>query len=225
MSPTIVLRNGQPEVAVGSPGGSTIITTVLQILVEHLDFGRPLPDALATPRASQRNTASVSAEPAFIASADGAGVQALGHTLANGGEIGAATGIDFQQGGVMQAVAEPVRRGGGHAEAIGPRGRAVECGGGVVVTGALRAGRTVRIRAELLLRGTPAGERRVIARGAGVRANATTNVRGVARFRARLGAAGTLVIRIAGTPCAARFRVQAATGVAAGGAGLTGRRF
>jgi gamma-glutamyltranspeptidase/glutathione hydrolase len=39
MSPTIVLRDGEPVLAVGSPGGATIITTVLQILVDDLDLG------------------------------------------------------------------------------------------------------------------------------------------------------------------------------------------
>ena len=67
MSPTIVLDDGRPVLALGSPGGSMIITTVLQTLLNRLDFGYSLPDALAAPRASQRNTASVSAEPAFIA--------------------------------------------------------------------------------------------------------------------------------------------------------------
>ena len=58
MAPTIVTRNGRPFLAVGSPGGSTIITTVLQILVERLDLGKTLPEAIAAPRASQRNGAT-----------------------------------------------------------------------------------------------------------------------------------------------------------------------
>src|SRR5690606_10374071 len=62
MSPTIVLRGGEPVLALGSPGGSTIITTVLQTLTNHLDRGMPIADALAAPRAAQRNTASVTAE-------------------------------------------------------------------------------------------------------------------------------------------------------------------
>ncbi|MDT4913262.1 MAG: gamma-glutamyltranspeptidase / glutathione hydrolase, partial [Pseudonocardiales bacterium] len=43
MSPTIVLNNGRFDFAVGSPGGATIITTVLQILINHIDFGMSLP--------------------------------------------------------------------------------------------------------------------------------------------------------------------------------------
>ena len=159
MAPTIMLRNGRPEVAVGSPGGSMIITTVLQTLVEHLDFGRPLPDAIATPRASQRNTAAVSAEPAFIASPDAAALQALGHTFTNAGEIGAATGIDFQADRVMQAVAEPVRRGGGHAAAL--RGSATfrRCDCDIEASrsgrGEMTSGRSYRIRVKIDLLGHP----------------------------------------------------------------------
>ena len=63
MAPTIILSDGAPFLALGTPGGSTIITTVLQVLVDRIDLVRPLPDAIAAPRASQRNTASVSAEP------------------------------------------------------------------------------------------------------------------------------------------------------------------
>ena len=39
MAPTIVFDHGRPAVALGSPGGATIITTVLQMLVNHVDFG------------------------------------------------------------------------------------------------------------------------------------------------------------------------------------------
>ena len=119
MSPTIVTSAGKPIVAVGSPGGSMIITTVLQILLNDLDFGMTLPEAIAAPRASQRNTASVSAEPMFIAS-EGPALQALGHSFTSTPEIGAATGIAFLPSGFFQAVAEPVRRGGGSAMVAEP---------------------------------------------------------------------------------------------------------
>jgi gamma-glutamyltranspeptidase / glutathione hydrolase len=120
MSPTIVTAAGKPLVALGSPGGSMIITTVLQILVDDLDFGMTLPQAIAAPRASQRNTPTVFAEPAFLASAEAAGLRALGHSFTSTPEIGAATGIAFFPNGVLQAVAEPVRRGGGSAMVVEP---------------------------------------------------------------------------------------------------------
>ena len=54
-APTIVTDGGEPFLATGSPGGSMIITTVLQVLMERIDAGKTLPEAIAEPRASQRN--------------------------------------------------------------------------------------------------------------------------------------------------------------------------
>jgi gamma-glutamyltranspeptidase/glutathione hydrolase len=120
ISPTIITRDdGTPIVALGSPGGSTIITTALQVLVNDLDFGMTLPEAIAAPRASQRNTATTSAEPAFLNTPEAARLESLhGQSFTSTPEIGAATGVAFLpggRGGTVQAAAEPVRRGGGSA--------------------------------------------------------------------------------------------------------------
>jgi gamma-glutamyltranspeptidase/glutathione hydrolase len=116
MSPTIVTDDGEPILALGSPGGSTIITTVLQILVNDLDFGMTLPQAIAAPRASQRNTTTTSAEPAFLSTPEAQLLQTEhGHSFTSTPELGAAAGIAFLPGGTVQAAAEPVRRGGGSA--------------------------------------------------------------------------------------------------------------
>ena len=117
MAPTIVLHDGRPVLALGSPGGATIITTVLQTLVDRIDRHLSLVDAIAAPRASQRNTAAVQAEPAFI-QAWGPQLTALGHTFTSTPEIGAATGIEFLPGGLLLAAAETVRRGGGSAGVV-----------------------------------------------------------------------------------------------------------
>ena len=119
MAPTIVFDNGRPTLALGSPGGSMIPTTVLQILVHRLDLGQSLPAAIAEPRASQRNTLAVAAEPTFRAE-DRVPLEARGHTFSTSAEIGAATGIDFLPDGRQQAVAEPTRRGGGAARVVQP---------------------------------------------------------------------------------------------------------
>ncbi|MGP3691339.1 gamma-glutamyltransferase [Streptomyces sp. IBSNAI002] len=66
MSPTIVLDGGKPMLAIGSPGGSTIITTVLQTLVNRLDLDMTLQQAVSAPRISQRNRTVTDAEPAFL---------------------------------------------------------------------------------------------------------------------------------------------------------------
>jgi gamma-glutamyltranspeptidase/glutathione hydrolase len=115
MAPTIVLKNGEPVVALGSPGGATIITTVLQLLVERLDLGKTLPEAIATTRLSQRNTVTTQAEPAFFGTPEEAALRARGQVFSSVPEIGAATGIEFLPGGLVRAAAEPVRRGGGSA--------------------------------------------------------------------------------------------------------------
>ncbi|WP_438951951.1 gamma-glutamyltransferase [Porticoccus sp.] len=50
MTPTIVFQNGKPVMAMGSPGGSTIITVVLQHILNRLDFGTNIAEAAAVPR-------------------------------------------------------------------------------------------------------------------------------------------------------------------------------
>ncbi len=123
ISPTIVLKDGTPFLALGSPGGSTIITTVLQLLVDRIDQGRSLPASIADPRISERNGATTQAEPAFLGTPTARALEARGHVFALGSpttEIGAATAIEFLGGGRLLAAAEPVRRGGGSAAVVDP---------------------------------------------------------------------------------------------------------
>ncbi|MGW3487652.1 gamma-glutamyltransferase [Streptomyces sp. NPDC001054] len=121
ISPTIVLdRHGEPVVALGSPGGATIITTVLQTLTGYVDRGLPLVDAIAAPRASQRNAAATELEPALYDSALRGRLEAIGHAFTQVPEIGAATGIERLKDGRWRAAAEPVRRGGGSAMVVTP---------------------------------------------------------------------------------------------------------
>ena len=96
MSPTIVLRDGKPWLTVGTPGGSTIITTVLQLLTDRIDPRMTLPQAIAAPRASQRNTAATQRRGRrSCTTPEAAALRARGHTFATPAEIGAATGIEF----------------------------------------------------------------------------------------------------------------------------------
>ncbi|MFH9419810.1 gamma-glutamyltransferase [Streptomyces sp. NPDC017529] len=120
MSPTVVLQGGRPVVALGSPGGATIITTVLQSLLNHLDRGMPLVDAIAAPRASQRNAAATELEPGLWDSPVRAQLEAIGHRFTRNPEIGAATGVQRLPGGRWLAAAEKVRRGGGSAMVVRP---------------------------------------------------------------------------------------------------------
>ncbi|XUZ27610.1 gamma-glutamyltransferase [Streptomyces sp. RMIT01] len=120
MSPTIVLQHGRPVLALGSPGGATIITTVLQTLTGHLDRGLPLVDAIAAPRASQRNAPATDIEPDLWDSPVRAELEKLGHAFRLNPEIGAATGVQRLPDGRWPAAAEKVRRGGGSARVVHP---------------------------------------------------------------------------------------------------------
>ena len=134
MSPTIVLDGGDVRYVLGSPGGATIITTVVQILMNRIDLGMTLPEAVAAPRASQRNSTTTPgaittpAEAEFIAAyADDLAPYGQGLTLVaaagtTASQIGAAAAIEVDPSGLMTAVAEPVRRGGGTALVVSPAG-------------------------------------------------------------------------------------------------------
>jgi gamma-glutamyltranspeptidase/glutathione hydrolase len=129
MGGAIVLRGGQPDFTVGAAGGSTIITTILQTILNHVDFGMSLPQALDAPRVSQTNSSTSLAEPRFYHSA-------LAHelttqygekfTLSTGPILpldyypGDATGLQFLGHGQLQAVAESYRLGGGSALVVDP---------------------------------------------------------------------------------------------------------
>ncbi|MCF3960081.1 gamma-glutamyltransferase [Streptomyces fuscigenes] len=119
ISPTVVLdRDHRPVFAIGSPGGASIITTVLQTLTNRVDRGMPLVDAIAAPRASQRNAATTELEPALYNSPLRGQLEALGQKFTQIDEIGAATGVERLPDGRWQAAAEKVRRGGGSAMVV-----------------------------------------------------------------------------------------------------------
>jgi gamma-glutamyltranspeptidase/glutathione hydrolase len=116
MAPTIALKNGKPAFTIGSPGGATIITTVLQTIVNYVDFGMPMDAAINAPRLSERNGATTSVEPGFAGSAQARGLEAFGHKWeAPPEEIGAANAIVFNPDGTVTAVSEGRRHGVGSA--------------------------------------------------------------------------------------------------------------
>jgi gamma-glutamyltranspeptidase/glutathione hydrolase len=70
MTPTLVLKDGKPVLVVGTPGGSRIITTVLEVIVNVIDHGMTLQEAVDAPRIHhQWWPDTVAAEP-FALSAD-----------------------------------------------------------------------------------------------------------------------------------------------------------
>jgi len=117
MTPTIALKNGRPAFTLGAPGGSTIITTVLQTIVNHVDLGMSLADALAAPRLSQRNREQTTVERGFEASSQARALEAYGYRweLAEFGELYYANALFFANDGRVTAISEPTRGGGGAA--------------------------------------------------------------------------------------------------------------
>ncbi len=81
MTPTIVLKDGKPFLITGSPGGSRIITAVLQMITNVIDFRMPVEQATTAPRLHQQwQPEDTFIEPGF----DPAVIEALrqrGHTL------------------------------------------------------------------------------------------------------------------------------------------------
>jgi gamma-glutamyltranspeptidase/glutathione hydrolase len=70
MTPTIVLKDGKPVLVVGTPGGARIITTVLEVIVNVIDNGMRLQEAVDAPRIHhQWLPDTIAAEP-FALSAD-----------------------------------------------------------------------------------------------------------------------------------------------------------
>ena len=50
MTPTIVSRHGRPNLILGAPGATRIITSVLQVLINRVDFGMTVTEAVLAPR-------------------------------------------------------------------------------------------------------------------------------------------------------------------------------
>ncbi|XXU55560.1 gamma-glutamyltransferase [Sorangium sp. So ce1078] len=116
ITPTLLFKRGEPFAALGSPGGATIINSVLQVTMNLLDHGMTLQQAVDAPRISITSPAGeVTVEPGFEqASLDG--LADLGHPLTEG-EIGAVNAvlIDLRNG--KQYGAGDPRRGGAVGEA------------------------------------------------------------------------------------------------------------
>jgi len=93
MSPAIISRDGELVAVVGSPGGRTIINTVLQVILNLTTFGMDLPEAIAAPRIHHqwlpdRISAEETLDPATVAA-----LEAMGHTVTVRGTQGLAHSI------------------------------------------------------------------------------------------------------------------------------------
>jgi gamma-glutamyltranspeptidase/glutathione hydrolase len=82
MTPTIVLKDGAPVLVLGTPGGSRIITTVLEILVNVIDHGMTLQEAVDAPRIhNQWLPDTLAAEPFALSADTVAALTSRGHRV------------------------------------------------------------------------------------------------------------------------------------------------
>ena len=108
MSPTIILKDGEPFLAVGSPGGSMIITTVLQVLLNVVDFRMTVQEAVDAPRFHhQWLPDAIRLErqgfPADVRTALGA----MGHSLTDGPDMGDVHAIQIDDAGLRRGASDP----------------------------------------------------------------------------------------------------------------------
>ncbi|MBL0174077.1 MAG: gamma-glutamyltransferase [Ignavibacteria bacterium] len=117
MTPTIVLRGGAVELILGSPGGSTITTTVLQVLLNILEFAMPLDRAVSAPRMHhQWMPDSLYHEPRAMDRAAAATLAAMGHVLKERPAIGRVDAVYYHAASATWFGCSDRR---GHGAAIG----------------------------------------------------------------------------------------------------------
>jgi gamma-glutamyltranspeptidase/glutathione hydrolase len=82
MTPTIVLKDGKLFMVTGSPGGSTIISTTLESILNVVDFGMNMQQAVDAPRLHhQWLPDTVFVEPGYLTPQTQSALEAMGYTL------------------------------------------------------------------------------------------------------------------------------------------------
>ncbi len=112
MSPTIVLKKGKPFIVTGSPGGSRIITTTLQVIMSVIDHGMNIQEAVNAVRVHHqwlpdeiRVEEGVSADTVRI-------LEGMGHEVSVKNTMGAASSILVEnERGILYGAADPRRKG------------------------------------------------------------------------------------------------------------------
>lgn len=107
MSPTIVLRDGQPVLSCGAAGGPRIISAVAQILLRVLALEEPLSTAIAAPRIHHQWRPNLLYVEDTLNRRTIDSLERLGHRVRSMGAIATAQAIDRSDDGRLIAVAEP----------------------------------------------------------------------------------------------------------------------
>ncbi len=112
MTPTFVFRDGRLWLVLGTPGGTTIFTTVFQVIVNRVDFGMPLARAVAAPRFHhqwpplRKDADPISVETGFDRGPQKA-LEALGYALQPRGRIGDVHALEITPERVATGESDP----------------------------------------------------------------------------------------------------------------------
>ena len=109
MTPTFLFRDGQLFLVTGSPGGSRIITTVLDVIVNLVDFRMNLAEAVAAPRIHHQWKPDVLRVEQGLSPDTLALLRARGHDVRVGASSGSANSI-LRSGGLLAGAADPRQR-------------------------------------------------------------------------------------------------------------------
>jgi len=109
MMPTLVMKAGKPWLITGSPGGSTIIDTVLQVIVNVVDFGLNVDEATHQPRIYQTTSDTLNVEPNFNPDTLEK-LRNLGHPIKASETMGSAQSVMIENG-LFLGASDPRRPG------------------------------------------------------------------------------------------------------------------
>ena len=112
MSPTMVFRDGKPWLATGSPGGSVIITTVLQVLLNSMEFEMNVATAATEARVHHQWLPDLLRVETGISPDTIALLKAMGHNVEVGKRTTGRTNSIMLEGGWLYGSTDPRRRGG-----------------------------------------------------------------------------------------------------------------
>jgi len=112
MSPTVVVRDGRPELVVGGSGGPAIVSGVLQVVLGVTAFGLDAPGAVAAPRIhDQAVPPGLAVEPGIDATARAA-LTRVGHRLREATALGAVSAVAVAADGTLTAAGDARKDGG-----------------------------------------------------------------------------------------------------------------
>src|SRR5690606_9204923 len=116
MTPTILAKDGRTVAVIGSPGGRTIINTVLQLTLNLVDFGMSIEEAVSAPRIHhQWLPDEIRIERGGADDETVRRLEAMGHRVRTTGTQGRAHSIFVEAGGVRVGFADPRDADGGAA--------------------------------------------------------------------------------------------------------------